>query len=156
MAKNFKNNKNNNNNNNNYFAKNIREKGKDFLCCKNARELANDSRKVFREIAKGQIDLAQYGEYFLDQQFLECCIQTAYNEFAKSSISMQGVELLITQAFNNGQPVDQMTIAVKEDHKRRAEAYCIIYQVLTSIRMTGDVNNLFVLPSKLRDYRYNL
>lgn len=155
MAKNFKNNK-NNNNNNNYFAKNIRERGKDFLCYKNARELYNDSRKVFREIAKGQIDLLQYGEYFLDQQFLECCIQSSYTEFAKSSISMQGVELLISQAFNNGQPVDQLTIAVKEDHKRKAEAYCIIYQVMMGIKATHDLNNLFVLPSKLKDYKYNL
>lgn len=147
---------NNNNNNNSYFARNIREKGVDFLNYISPRELTNDALKVFREIARGQVDLHQYGEYFLNPQFLECCLQAAYNKYSFSSISHTGVDMLITDTMNRGMMPDNLMISVKESHKRTAEAYSIIWQTLNSIAMSGDLSNLYVLVNKLQNYKYNL
>lgn len=147
---------NNNNNNNNYFAKNIREKGPDFIHYKNARELTNDAPKIFREIARGQIDLMKYGEYFLDPQFLECCLQAAYNKYSFHSISQSGVDMLITANMNQGIMIDNTMVAVKESHKRTAEAYCIIWNTLNGLKLNQDLSNLFVLASQLQNYKYNI
>lgn len=147
---------NNNKQQNNYFTQGIRERGEDFIQYKSPRDLQNDALRIFREIARGQIDLERHGNYFLAPQFLESCLQAAWNKYSFHSISATGVDMLITNYMNSGMMPDDNVIGVKEQHKRTAEAYCIIYQTLCTLRTSGDLSNLFVLVSKLQNYKYNL
>ena len=147
---------NNNKNQNNYFTQNIREKGEDFIHYKSPRDLQNDALKIFRELARGQIDISKHGKYFLDPQFLASCVQAAQSKYQYHAISQTGVDMYITQIMSKGSMPDDITIGVKEDHKRKAEAYGLIYQSLCSISYTYDINSLFVLVSKLQNYKYNL
>lgn len=147
---------NNNKQQNNYFTQGIRERGENFIQYKSPRDLQNDALKVFREIARGQVDLQKYGEYFLVPQFLESCLQAAWNKFSFHSISASGVDMLISNYMNQGIMPDDHVIGVKEQHKRTAEAYSIIYHSLCNLRITGELGNLFVLVSKLQNYKYNL
>ncbi len=148
--------KGNNKNQNNYFTQNIRERGEDFIYYKNSRDLQNDALKIFRELARGQIDISKYGKYFLDPQFLASCVQAAQNKYSYHAISQTGVDMYISQIMNTGSMPDSITIGVKEDHKRKAEAYGLIYESLCNISYTYDINNLYVLVSKLQNYKYNL
>lgn len=145
-----------NNNQNNYFVQNIKERGEDFIHFKSPRDLQNDALKIFRELARGQIDINKYGKYFLDPQFLNCCMQSAWNKYSYHSISQTGVDLYITQLMNQGMMPDNTVISVKEDHKRKAEAYALIYNSLCAIGQTGDTSTLFVLVSQIQNYKYNL
>lgn len=150
------NNKKGNKNQNNYFIQNIREKGKDFIHYKNPRELQNDALKIFRELARGQINIEDHGMYFLDPQFLASCVYAAESKYQYHAISQTGVDMYITQIMNSGSMPDSIVVGVKEDHKRKAEAYGLIYQSLCSISYTYDINSLYVLVSKLQNYKYNL
>lgn len=144
------------NNQNNYFSQHIRERGENFISFKNSRDLQNDALKIFRELARGQIDINKYGNYFLDPQFLNSCLQAAWNKYSYHSISQTGVDLYISQLMGKGMMPDNTVISVKEDHKRKAEAYTLIYNSLYSLGHTGDTSVLFVLVNQLQNYKYNL
>lgn len=140
-----------NNNNNNYFTQNIQKFGKDFLLYKNAKELEQESNKIFRELARGRVDLEKHGHYFLNQQFLESCIVNAYNKYTYHNISFTGINYFVINQPGAGQ--DMNIITVLEQHRRSAEAYCIILQTLNTIKSTYDYSYLYGLYDKLKNYR---
>lgn len=140
-----------NNNNNNYFSQNIQKFGKDFLNYKTPRDIEFESGKIFREISQGKIDIAKYGQYFLNQQFLESCIASANNKFMFHNISFTGLNFMIINDINAAQ--DMSVLAVTDQHRRSAEAYYIILQVLNTVKVTYDYSYLFGLYDQIRNYR---
>ena len=156
MAKPMNNKKGNNKGQSNYFTQNIRERGEDFIQFKNSRDLKNDALKIFRELARGQVDIAKHGKYFLNPQFLTSCAQAAQEKYMYHDISRAGVDMYINQVMNNGIMPDSVVIGVKEDHKRKAEAYGLIYESLCRLSYSYDLNDLYVLVNKLQNYKYNL
>lgn len=148
--------KNNNKNQNNFFSQNIRKNGENFLDLKNSKTMQRDAPRIFREIARGNIDLLKYGHYFLDMQFLESLIVTANNEFIFHNISYAGVMNLIASATMHREQVDVAVTQVLETHKRRAEAYNIIFNYLTMLKNTRDLNYIYALANNLSPYKFDL
>lgn len=138
---------------NDYFSQNIQQYGENFLQYKNARDLEMDSIKVFRGLARGNINIDRYGCYFLDPQFLNACIQTAYSKKVYFGISYDGVNYYKDAIFASGYTPDPNIIMILDHHKKCLEAYTIIYDNLQNIRNTGDVNYLVCLANSLADYR---
>ncbi|MGL5751126.1 MAG: hypothetical protein ACRCXT_11400 [Paraclostridium sp.] len=138
---------------NNYFTKNIRDRGEDFLFYKTAKDLEFDAMSVFRDIARGKVDLNKFGGYFLNTQFLDSLIKVSYEKYCTHQISYNGVSMLINSYASMGQSPDMMVLTVNENHKRLAEAYLIIYNTLMYIKNTNDVTNLYILPNNLNIYK---
>lgn len=149
-----KNNRGGNNNQNNYFTRNIKDKGNDFVYMKTAKDLEYDAPTVFRDIAKGRVDINKFGGYFLCPQFMESMLKVAHEKYMYHIISFNGVNMMITEYMNKGQMVDKVVIEVNENHKRLSEAYSIIYQTLMYVRTTQDITNLYILPSQLSIYKF--
>lgn len=138
---------------NDYFSQSIQQYGENFLQYKNARDLEMDSIKVFRGLARGNINIDRYGCYFLEPQFLNACIQAAYSKLVYFNISFSGVNYYKDAIFASGNTPDPNIIMVLDHHKKCSEAYKIILDNLNNIRSTGDINYLVCLANSLSDYR---
>lgn len=147
--------KNNNNKKkgNDYFSQAIQQYGENFLAYKTARDLEMDAVKIFRGLARGNINIDRYGCYFLDQQLMHACIQTAYSKLTLFGISYDGVNMLKDSIFASGQTPDTNIITILDYHKKCAEAYRIIYNGLINVSNTGDINYLICMANSLADYR---
>lgn len=138
---------------NDYFTQSIQQYGENFLQYKNARDLEMDAIKVFRGLARGNINIDRYGCYFLEPQFLNACVQAAYSKLTYFKISYDGVNLLKDNIFASGRTPDPNIIMILDHHKKSAEAYNIILTGLYNIRNTNDINYLFCLANSLSDYK---
>lgn len=138
---------------NDYFTQSIQQYGENFLQYKNARDLEMDAIKVFRGLARGNINIDRYGCYFLEPQFLNACVQAAYSKYVYFKISQDGVNLLNDTIYASGVTPDPNIIMILDHHKKSAEAYNIILAGLNNIRTTNDINYLFCLANSLSDYK---
>lgn len=142
---------NNNNKKPNYFAMEIKNGGENWLAKKTSDKLQFDAIRVFRDLARRNVNVQTDGQWFLNPQFLECCINSAYTKLFYYRTCFAGV----TELINKGQ-TDASTAAVANSLKRSVEAYNIIYVGLNDIRMTGDPNVLEVMMGNLWNYRSNI
>lgn len=147
--------KNNNNKkkNNDYFSQAVQQYGENFLAYKSARDLEMDAIKIFRGLARGNINIDRYGCYFLDQQLMHACLQTAYSKLMLYKVSFDGVNLLKDSIFASGQTPDTTVITILDYHKKCKEAYEIIYNGLLNVSNTGDINYLLCMANVLADFR---
>ena len=58
-----------------FFSQSKKQYGDDFLRYMNARDLQLKAPQIFRQMAKGQINVVENGKYFLDRTFLEACME---------------------------------------------------------------------------------
>ena len=135
----------------NYFQQNIQRSGPDFLETMPLDKMKLDAVKVFRELARGNIDIDVYGKYFYNPRFLEALINTAEVKYNFHLISAMGVGKLLEQNVQG-----QNIFAVYEFHNNTTTAYSIILAKLTEFRNTGDINILSDLVMNLVKYRYNI
>lgn len=138
---------------NDYFTMNIQQYGENFLEFKNARDLEMESIRIFRGLARGQIDIDKYGHYFLDGQLLSSCIQAAFSKKIYFDISYTGVFKLHESIFASGDTPDPNILMVLDHHKKSSEAYKIILDGLNNIRATNNVNYLVCLVDSLSAFR---
>lgn len=133
----------------NYFQKNINRLGPDFLESMALDKLKLDAVKVFRELARGNIDIEVYGKYFYNNKFLEACISTAETKYNFHLVSAKGVNELLKQN------VQGMNIfSIYDFHNNAAYAYYLIAFKLNEFRKIGDTNILIELILNLAKYRY--
>lgn len=134
-----------------YFQQNVQRFGPNFLDLKNAEQMQKDAVKVFRDIAMGNINLNNDGEFFLNQQFLACCIKEAEAILNTHIVHCNGCSALIYAGQGN-----DFVSAVLEKDQRSAQAYKILYDGLCALSATGDLNYLSMLTNNLRNYRFNI
>lgn len=133
----------------NYFQQNIQRSGQDFLETMPLDKMKLDAVKVFRELARGNIDIDVYGKYFFNPRFIEALISTAETKYNFHLISAMGVDLLLKQNVQG-----HNIFAVYEYHNSATSAYGLIFAKLTEFRYTGDVNILTDLVMNLVKFRY--
>lgn len=135
----------------NYFQQNINRLGPNFMDSIPLDRMKLDAVKVFRELARGNIDVEVHGKYFLNDKFLEACISTAETKYNFHVISAMGVNELLkknTQAPN--------IYAVYDFHNNAANAYYIIMYKLSEFRNIKDTRILSELVLNLAKYRYHI
>ena len=135
----------------NYFQQNINRYGSNFLDIIPLDRIKLDTVRVFRELARGSIDIDEYGKYFTNTRFLEACIETAATKYNLHYISAMGVERLIAenvQGYNIG--------VVYEYHCNAANAYRLINLKLSELRTYNDTSVLTDLVANLGRYRYHI
>ena len=62
---------------NNYFSDNIQKYGEGFIQRFDAKKLRSDARRVFSDIAFGNIDFDKYWSYFTEPMFVNALIDAA-------------------------------------------------------------------------------
>jgi len=134
-----------------YFQQNVQRFGPNFLDQKNAEQMQKDAVKVFRDIAMGNIDIEKDGIFFMNQQFLVCCIREAEVILNTHIVHCSGVSSLIYAGQGN-----EFVSAVLEKDQRSAQAYKILYDGLCALSSTGNLDYLAMLTNNLRNYRFNI
>jgi hypothetical protein len=134
---------------NNYFTNSIKQGGENFLDFKNSNDMKRDAIRMFRDLARGKINIAAHGHYLLNNQFLESCIAACQDKLEYHGISYKGISYMVSGTGEQSAPV----MAVLDFHRRASEAYTIIMNGLLAIKATGDANHLVTIVSNLNNYR---
>lgn len=134
----------------NYFEFNIKRGGVDFLKRKNAQFLQYDAFRIFRDIAKGDLDVREYEEYLSDHQLLETLVLVANQKHQFHYVSYMGIQALSNDLNFCNNPMIPIT---SEFHMKTAEVYNIIYLAFLTYRDTGQIDYLLPMAGQLRNYR---
>lgn len=137
-----------------YFDKEIQQNGEDFLRYKTPIDIQNAAQRIFRDIARGNIDPIKHSKYFLDKGFNINLTNYAVQKFNYHNISYMALSHYYTTLLYSGTPIDDLFISVMNDHKMKLEAYTLISSTLNSIITSGDgYSPLVYLMSELSKYR---
>lgn len=148
--------KNNNNNNSNYFSQMIAQKGENFLDNLTAKDIQFAAVRIFRDLARGRIDISKYGEYFLNRNFTMLLIEEAqrqYNIFEISSIAVQNFIAYnsIAGGINNS--------SINQAYNYQANcriAYGIILDGLKAVLNTQNPAVLIITIQNLKQYKNSI
>jgi len=145
-------------NNNNFFTKMIqRYGGDDFLSRINARDIQNSAINLFRDIARGKVDMDKHGHYFLDNQFTDNLLIQANSQHTFHSINFTALNWFI---MSNPTQISEDSIGVfkgvLEKNRLSYQAYECIIKNLCAVKSTRDLNYLYILTNNLRNFRNNI
>ena len=152
-------NKNNKGNNSfNYFTREIQKDGNDFLEKKNAVQIQRDAPFVFRQLAKGQIDIFKYVDYFNNQYFLSNLIDAAQVEYNEHSICRMGIQALVNQrrGYDNTftQQECDLYYSIMNRHYALENAYNIILYHFKLFATTKDPYTISTMVGQLQNAKY--
>ena len=84
--------RNNNKKRSNYFSDNIERFGEGFLQRFDAKKLRSDARRVFSDIAFGNIDFDKYWSYFTEPMFINALIDAANTKLMIHGVSYNAIK----------------------------------------------------------------
>lgn len=134
---------------NNYFTSMIhRYNGEEnFIVALKPEQIQRSAReRIFREMAKGQIDYTIYGKYFLDSRFLENLIIAAENELTNNSVITSAL-----QFYDISFPGD---MNIRYNYARHYNLMIIFNNIVYRLKMikeTGDIGYLTDLCYVVKD-----
>jgi hypothetical protein len=144
----------NNKKRNNYFSDNIQKYGEGFIQKLDAKKLRSDARRVFSDIAFGNIDFDKYWAYFTDPMFVNALIDAANTKLMIHSVSYNALRNQERVATNSD---IQM---VERYHERLMNAYGLFYGCFMSIKANGfkvdNTSSLKTLSNLVSQYKNDL
>lgn len=138
---------------NNFFSQMRNQYGENFLNFIDSRSLQLKCLQIFRQMARGQINVQEEGHYFLDPKLLGACIISVGNKKEFYEISSAGVAALDEKIRSMGQSPDATVAAVLDYHTRASEGYNLINNTLMILNQTRDLSVLLTLVANLSKYR---
>lgn len=144
----------NNNKQNNYFTTMIsRYNGnQDFIPFLKPEQIQKSAKeRIFREMARGQIDYSQFGSYYLDAKFLENLIVAANDEMINANVISTALYFYDTQF-----PGDYTVSRIRARQENLKMIYYIIYTRLCNVKFTNDIGYLTDIQYVLRDISKNM
>lgn len=138
---------------NNYFTQAIQRCGKDFVNTANIQQLQYDAPRIFRDLAKGAVDIAQCQEYLMNERLATVLEQQALQTYIYNSEIFNSIDYRINGMAYNQQPVDQYIIALREEWKCRVAVYQIIHYNIQNFRVTKDVNFILAMAAQIANNR---
>lgn len=145
---------NNNSKQNNYFTTMIqRYNGNvDFILFLKPEQIQKSAKeRIFREMAKGQIDYGQFGIYYQNCKFLENLIVAANDEMVNSQIITNALRF-----YDVNYPGDLNVTRVMTKQQMLLNMYTCIYSRLLNVKATGNVGCLTDIAYVLGDITKNL
>lgn len=110
-----------------YFDKQIEKyRTENFIELKTPREFERETRMIFQDLARGNINLIKHGHYFQYREITEACISNAMAQYRNYSIRVQALDCYIS---NVPYLPDDVHVVYAND-KRKMEAYGIMYNGL--------------------------
>lgn len=145
---------------NNFFARNIRDKGEDFL---DHMDMTNDQLQiqaiiVFRDMVKGKIDIPKYTRYFCDPRIISAFTIAANTKYQLYSISYNGISALIREYLRDGITVTPDIKNIENYYAACADAYAMILDAFNALSSTNNITILqnLVYNIRTKNYRYNV
>lgn len=104
--------------------------------------------RIFREMIRGQINYSDYGQYFLDNKFLENVIIAAQDEL-NYNITLR--DALVFFDFNC--PGQQSVINARAKHENLVYVFNVILNKLMEVKFTDNIGALTDIQYVLGSYR---
>ena len=136
---------------NNYIKQNIATYGENWIVCLRPEDIQRSAKRVAKELVKGDFDLQEEGNYFLNPKFLDNLMIAFKNELETQSLYYSALTF-----FRQYYPATP-NIAGSISH---VEILCRIYntllQKLNSIKFNGNIGSLVDVSALLYQYRNHL
>lgn len=126
-------------NQNNYFTSMARKYQTDDFMIRLTPEKIQRSAKerIFKEMARGQIDYTQYGKYFLDSKFLSNLIISCENELTNNTVITKALRF-----YDMNMPGNPLVGPNLSYHYNLCFMYQTILSRLQSLKLSGDIGCL--------------
>ena len=138
----------------NYFSDNIERFGEGFLQRFDAKKLRSDAKRVFSDIAFGNIDFDKYWSYFTEPMFINALIDAANTKLMIHGVSYNAIKA----QEQNG--VDPDMMVVERYHYRLMCAYQLFYNYFMAIKANGfrinNTSDLKTLSNLVSQYKNDL
>lgn len=132
-------------NNNGYFTRNIQQFGEDFLSKKTAKDIQNDYRYIFKDIAySNPEDVSTMVPYFMNSTFVYNLNLCAYNEWCTKNATYIGLQTYIQNCQIQNIPMDHSMRL--DDEMLKAQQSAIVYEIISS-----HLNNILSLLGNCAD-----
>ena len=136
---------------NNYFKQNIEKYGPEFVSIVTPDQIQGQSKRIVKELVKGDIELEKYGAYFLDLKLLDNLIIGIKNELDDCSLYYVAVNFY--KSYYPSTP----NITVRENH---LQCLCYIYQTIVNkleiVKVTQNIGVMSDISALLYNYRNHL
>jgi len=116
----------------------------------NMKTMGREGMRIIRAIAHGKYNIYNEGQIFRNLDFVNATIMEVDKRIVETGIHVAAIQY----AYQGSQ--DPNVLATLHRDQKAYEAWIITRQALQSIAMTGDTGFLYVLASKLPNYRYNI
>lgn len=136
----------------NYFQNNMNMFGQDFLRRKTPLDIQRDAKKIFSDLAYGNIDIQRDAVFFTNVDFLINLRTVAFDNYKYHAFTANGMKQIINQSQTN--QIEEYFVKVSETHDRCATAYSIIVHFIDNmLQNKGVVINLTEMVKQLQLYR---
>ena len=138
----------------NWFVQQEERFGANFIEMVRADEMQKGAIRLFRDIARGNINLSTEGQYFTNPQFIENCLIAANSKYVYYSTLFEGLNAL--SSIDASRVNDANYQATYRNIKLSMEGYGLIYNGLLNIKSSGNLNYLYTLVNQLAPYRFSI
>ena len=136
----------------NYFQNGVNLFGDDFIQRKSPLDIQRDAKKIFSDLAYGNIDIQRDAKYFTDVNFLINLKQVAYDNWCYHAFTFDGMKQIINQS--SATQIDEHFIRTCEIHKNCMAAYNIVVHYIDNMLQDKGVTiNLTQMVQELQSFR---
>jgi hypothetical protein len=126
-------------------------RGSDWILSVRPEDIQHSTKRIVKDMVKGNIEYEKYGMVFLDAKFLENLLIGVSNELESNTFNYQGC-MMLYQAYpgtpNLAQHVNHLGCLV--------HIYTVIKDRLEHVKFTGDIGCLTNIPGLLYNERFHL
>lgn len=138
---------------NNYFTQAVQRGGKDFIETTNIQQLQNDATRIFRDLAKGLIDINQCQDYLMNDRLATVLEQQAHQTYIYNSEIFYSIDYRIRGMEQCGIQVAPYLVSLREEWRLRVIVYQIILQNIQNFRVTKDINYIIAMSAQIASNR---
>lgn len=113
----------------------------------NTLSMQNHARKLFRDISKGKIDIVKEMDIFANALFIDNALIVATSELTEAQVHINAINI----AYYGSQ--DPQIINVFKKDTKKIQAYTLIYQCLSNIKLYNDPSFIYMLANRLPEFR---
>jgi len=135
---------------NNYFTSMISKYNgnQDFITYQKPEQIQQSAKtRIFREIVKGQIDFAQYGQYFLNPKFMENVIIAANDCLVEYSTIYQALEF-----YDYNMPGSMDVLRLKTKYGFLIQIFQVLLNKFGEVKITSNIGILTDIKYILKDH----
>lgn len=117
----------------------------------NAKTMGREGMRIIKDIAFGKYNVYNDGHIFRNLEFVTATLAEVDKRLIEASIHVQAIQY----AYSGSQDPNVLSVLMRDT--KTLEAYTLIHEQLAAIISTnGDTGFLYVLVSKLPQYKYNI
>lgn len=122
-------------------------------------KMYKDAQKIFKDLMYRNVNLAEYGVYFINTELMSALYDNAYERFCRYSVLYNALFMYHDNHYKsapNDTDILNYEVVLMNNYQRLFTAYNIIVEVLDNVKKTGDPSYLFSLSDRLNPYRQDL